>query len=426
MNTLVIGAAVSGRSAARVLREQGDSVVLYDRDPAAVAGIDAHAVHGGEWDRALLDGIELVVASPGVPEHAAPIADALSAGIRIWSELELGYRRAGLPVLAVTATNGKTTVTEAATAMLLRSGIRAVAVGNIGEPLSGVDPGAWDVLVVEASSFQLRFVETFHAAAAVLLNVAPDHLDWHLTLERYTAAKRRILERQTAADIVVFDADDPGAVAAVAGATGRPVPVSGTRVPPGGWGVADGVLRVGDAMVSLRELHRHDAVFLVDLAAAAAAAMHLGAVPEAVAAVAREYRPGHHRREVVGVWDDVTWINDSKATNPHAAVAAIAAYPSVVLIAGGRAKGVDLSPVASAPGVRAIVAIGEAAPHLVALAPGTQVATSMEDAVARADELARPGDTVLLAPGCASFDMFESYADRGDQFAAAVRRRKGG
>ncbi|HAX81832.1 MAG TPA: UDP-N-acetylmuramoyl-L-alanine--D-glutamate ligase [Actinobacteria bacterium] len=425
MTALVIGAAISGRAAAGLLRAQGHKVVLYDRDPEALAGVDADVAHGGEWDRAFLDGVDLVVPSPGVPEHAAPVADAIRAGLTIWSELELGYRHAGLPVMAVTATNGKTTITEVAAAMLNASGVRAAAVGNIGDPLCAVDPALWDVLVVEASSFQLRFIDSFHASAAVLLNVAPDHLDWHLTMERYVAAKQRVLERQTASDIVVFDADDPGASAAVAPAVARRVPVSGSRLPSGGWGRDGDTLQIEGARVPLADLWRRDAAFVVDLAAAAAGAMHLGANPVAAAAVARSFRPGRHRRELVGSWDGVDWVDDSKATNPHAAIAAIRAYPSVVLIAGGRAKGLDLTPLAAEPNVRALVAIGEAAPALMAVAPGAQVADSIDQAVAYADAAARGGDTVLLAPGCASFDMFSSYADRGDRFAAAVRARKG-
>lgn len=424
MTALVIGAAISGRAAASLLRAQGHKVVIYDRDPAALAGAAADAAHGGEWDPALLDGIDLVVPSPGVPEHAPPLADAIGAGLTIWSELELGYRHAGLPVMAITATNGKTTITEAAAAMLNASGIRAAAVGNIGDPLSAVDPGRWDVLVVEASSFQLRFVDSFHASAAVLLNVAPDHLDWHLTMDRYVAAKQRILERQTASDIVVFDADDPGAVAAVAGATARQVPVSGTRMPPAGWGRDGDAWHVEGVRVPLAELGRSDPTFVVDLAAAAAGAIHLGATVAGVATVAHTYRPGRHRRQLVGSWDGVDWVDDSKATNPHAAIAAIRSYRSVVLIAGGRAKGLDITPLAAEPNVRTLIAIGEAAPALLAVAPGASVANSITEAVALADAAARPGDTVLLAPGCASFDMFNSYADRGDRFAAAVLARK--
>jgi len=425
MTTLVIGAAASGRAATDLLRSQGDKVVVYDANPDALDGIEADVIRGGEWDPALLDGVDLVVPSPGVPEHAAPIVAALDAGIPVWSELELGFRRIRVPIMAVTATNGKTTIAEVAAAMLEESGLRSAAVGNIGVPLSAVDDSGLDVLVVEASSFQLRFVETFHAEAAVLLNVAPDHLDWHRTMERYVTAKQRILERQRPDDIVIFDTDDPGATAAVTPAVSRRIPVSGTAAPVGGWGVSDGVLRVGGAEMPLAELARGDAAFVVDIAAAAAGALHLGAEPGAVEAAARHYRPQAHRRQVVGAWGGVTWVDDSKATNPHAALAAIRAYPSVVLIAGGRDKGLDVRPLAMEPNLRAIVAIGEAAPALVSASSRTLVASTLEEAVSMADDAARPGDTVLLAPGCASFDMFTSYGDRGARFVAAVLQQKG-
>ncbi len=425
MTALVIGAAMSGRAASRLLRSQGEKVIVYDEDPSAANGIDADEIHVGPWDPSFLDGVDLVVPSPGVSEFAPPVADAIAAGLTVWSELELGFRNVSLPILAVTATNGKTTVTEIAAAMLNASGLRAAAVGNIGEPLSGVDAADWDVLVVEASSFQLRFVDTFHADVAVLLNVAPDHFDWHRTMGAYVAAKQRVLERQRPTDIVVFDADDPGAVAAVVPATGRLVPVSATRIPDTGWGVADGVLTVADAAIPLSSMHRTDDAFVIDVAAAAAGALHLGANAAEVVRVASTYRPGKHRRQVVGSWNGVTWIDDSKATNPHAALAAIRAYPSVVLIAGGRAKGLDVSPLATESNVRAIVAIGEAAPVLAAASSRTIVAETLEAAVAIADGIAQEGDTVLLAPGCASFDMFQSYAERGDRFASAVLSRKG-
>lgn len=425
MTVLVIGAAVSGRAAAALLRADGEKVRVFDTDPAALAGIEADETHGGDWESRILDGIDLVVPSPGVPEGAPPIVDALAAGIPVWSEIELAYRHLpGIPLLAVTATNGKTTVTELAAAMLQATGLQAAAVGNIGDPLSAAVGRSWDALVVETSSFQLRFVDSFHADAAVLLNLAPDHLDWHLTFDRYAAAKQRILERQTAGDIVVYDADDPGASAAVAGAAATAVAVSGSRRPAGGWGVVAGHLEVAGASVSLAEMRRSDAVFVVDVAAAAVAAAHIGATPEAIRTVARTATTGRHRREVIGSWDGVVWVDDSKATNPHAALAAIRSYGSVVLVAGGRAKGLDIRPLATEPNVRGVVAIGEAAADLVEVRPGTPVAGSIDEAVALADAMTRPGDTVLLAPGCASFDMFRSYADRGDRFAAAVRSRK--
>ena len=426
MTVLVIGAAVSGRAAASLLQSGGEKVVVYDADPETLTDVESDESHGGPWDAGLLDGIDLVVTSPGVPEHAEPLVDAARRGLPVWSELELGFRHLDVPLVAVTGTNGKTTVTEAAAAMLTLSGLETAPVGNIGDPLCAAVGRRWDVLVVEASSFQLRFIERFAAGTAVLLNVAPDHLDWHGDFDRYLAAKARITEHQGPADVLIHDADDPGALRAVAGSAARRIPVSGNRLPEGGAGPEGGSLRVGEAAVPLNEMERTDDTLLVDLAAAGVAALHAGASPEAVAEVARRYVPGRHRRQVVGEWNGVTWVNDSKATNPHAALAAIRAYDSVVLVAGGRNKGLDLSPLAAQPNVRHLIAFGEAASELLASVSGTEPAADIDEAVALADRLARPGDTVLLAPGCASFDMFPSYAERGERFMAAVLGMRGG
>jgi UDP-N-acetylmuramoylalanine--D-glutamate ligase len=424
MTALVIGAAVSGRAATALLRSHGEKVILYDADVDALEGAEADVSHGGEWDRSLLDGVDLVIASPGVPEHSPPVRDSISSGLPLWSELELGFRHLEAPVIAVTGTNGKTTVTELAAQMLRASGLDAAAAGNIGDPLCAAVGHPWDVVVVEASSFQLRFVDTFHAGAAVLLNVAPDHLDWHRSFEAYAAAKARILERQTPSDVVVYDADDAGASALVASAAGRLVPVSGRTRPPGGWGRDGDVLALQGVAVPLDAMPRPDAVMLVDVAAAAQAAIHMGATPSGVFEVATAFRPGPHRRQVIGTWAGVTWVNDSKATNPHAAIASVRDHESVILIAGGRNKGLDIRGLPLEPNVRHVIAIGEAAAELVAVGAPSTVAGTIEEAVAIADEMSRESDTVLLAPGCASFDMFHSYADRGERFAAAVRSRK--
>lgn len=419
--SLVLGAAVSGRAAAAVLRANGDKVLVYDAVDGAAEGIDADAIHTGAWDPAFLDGVDLIVTSPGIPPDALPLVDAARAGLPVWAEIELAFRHLDAPIGAVTATNGKGTVTEMAAAALTASGLRAAAVGNIGEPLSAAVGSAWDALVVEASSFQLHFVDSFTATAAVLLNVAADHLDWHGSYEGYVAAKQRILERQTDGDIAVFDADDPGATAAISAARAQVVPVSGTRVPAGGYGPDGDVLRIGPASIPIERLNRHDPVFLVDAAAAGAVALHLGADPAALEEALTTYRPAPHRRQWVGEWDGVTWIDDSKATNAHAALNAVRSYQSVVLIAGGLAKGTDPTDVVREPSVRFVVGIGEAGPAMVVAAADGVVADDMEHAVALAAAAAEPGDTVLLAPACASFDMFASYAERGERFQSAVR-----
>jgi UDP-N-acetylmuramoylalanine--D-glutamate ligase len=426
VKALLIGAAVSGRAALRLLEADGYEVVVYDADPAAVADLGAgRRVQGGSWDPALLVGVDLVVTSPGVPPDRAPLADALSSGVPLWGELEFASRHLAVPLLAVTATNGKTTITQMATAMLAASGRRVAAMGNVGIPLSEAVGGDWDALVVEASSFQLRFVESFHPPAAVLLNVAPDHLDWHGSFEAYLAAKARIHRNQGEQDLLVFDEGDPGARQAIASARSHRWPVSGTRRPPAGSGPEDGRLWLGDVAVDLGGVPSADPTFLVDAAAAGTAALAMGATAEGIGAALREFRPPGHRRQAVGTWDGVVWVDDSKATNPHAAVAAIRAYRSVILIAGGRNKGLDVAAIATEPRLRHVIGIGEAGPEMVAAARSGSLVADLAEAVALADRLALPGDTVLLAPGCASFDMFRSYAHRGEVFAATVRRRKG-
>ena len=423
--TLILGGAVSGRAAARLAVRLDHDVIVYDRDEAAVAdlGLGVAAV-GGEWDRRLLRDRDLVVTSPGIPQDASPIVDSLAAGIRFISEMEFGFQHLDSTCVAVTGTNGKTTVTATAAAMLDASGYDAIAAGNIGLALSDVAGAGHQVVVVEASSFQLRFIDTFHPVAAAILNIAPDHLDWHGSLSAYAAAKRRIGENQDPGDIIVYDADDAAAAAAVAGFAARPIPVSGSRRPPTGNGPEGDELRIGDVSVPRPAL---DNAFTMDLTAAATLAQHLGASPEAIGSVIAGFVTEVHRRTVIGEWGGVAWINDSKATNPHAALCAAAAYESVVLIAGGRNKGLDLTALAQAPSVRILIALGEATDELRAATPPDRFypADSLAHAVAVADEMAVAGDTVLLAPGCASFDMFADYRERGRIFTALVSQRKG-
>lgn len=426
MRVLVVGLAVSGRAVAGLLREQGHDVVAYDTRADVSAGVDEVEVHTGDWDSRLLDGVDLVVPSPGVPETSQPLVDALARDLAVWSELEVGTRRLSrTPIAAVTGTNGKTTITELVASMLTASGLDAPAVGNIGEPVSGPSALDRDALVVEASSFQLRFIDEFAPDAAVLINFAPDHLDWHPDVAAYAAAKARIFENMTVDAPVVYDVDDGGAAGIVSSSSSRLVGVSGVRRVADSGPDGDAMWLAGNK-VSLVDLPRRDPVMLVDLAAAAETASALGATPTGIVTAALGYTPGRHRREVVLSAGGVTWVDDSKATNPHAALAAIGSYRSVVLIAGGRAKGLDIRPLATAPEVRALVAIGESAGLLVEARPDAATARSMEEAVEWAATIARDGDVVLLAPGCASFDMFDSYGQRGDVFAAAVRRRMGG
>ena len=425
MRTLVIGGAVSGRAAATLATRLGHEVVGYDRDPDAAATMGGHDGRwaGGEWTADLLEGVDVVVTSPGVPPASPPLVDALESGRTVWSELEFGARHATATIAAITGTNGKTSAVTAAVSMLEESGAKACAAGNIGRALCDVAQEPWEVIVVEASSFQLEFTESFHPGAAAILNVTPDHLDWHGTAEDYLEAKARITANQTAADLLVYGVDDEGAATAAAASRADTIPVSGMRVPAGGAGMSEGTLEIDGRLYPAPDL---GADFLLDLVAAAVVAGRVGATGDGIRNGLAAFRPGPHRRSIVGEWDGVIWVDESKATNPHAALASASAFESVVLIAGGQNKGLDLSPMAGMASVRHVFTIGETAAELLgvfAAVPG-ETAASLDDAVAAADEVAVPGDTVLLAPGCASFDMFGSYAERGDAFARIVRGRK--
>ena len=427
MNILVLGAAVSGCAAARLGRRLGHAVTIYDENESAVLESAAHgyAVESGIWDPGLLENVNVVVTSPGIPEAAAPLQDTLAADLPLWSEMEFAARHLTMPYLAVTGTNGKTTVTTTTVEMLRAGGVNAVAAGNIGTALSDVVGSAYETVVVEASSFQLRFVDRFHAEGAAILNVTADHLDWHGTYGDYAAAKARIFERQQLEDFLVFNTDDHGAASLVTTAASAQVAASGCVRPPGGNGPEGKWLVVDDERFPKPTLDRS---FLLDMTIAATLAHRFGATYDGIAAALSEFTPGMHRRQHLGIWGGVTWINDSKATNPEAAIAAASAYESVVLIAGGRNKGLNLAPLVSVSSIQAIIGIGEAREELRDLVAAERYheAVSMGDAVRQATEIARTGDVVLLAPGCASFDMFENYADRGDVFASIVLREIGG
>jgi UDP-N-acetylmuramoylalanine--D-glutamate ligase len=423
MRMLVLGAGISGRGAISLASRLGYDVAVYDRDPAALTDLADITTHSGGWQVEWLETVEVVVASPGIPEHAEPIVSAIETGVPIWGELEFAARHLTAPIVAVTGTNGKTTVTTLIAAMLEASGVAAVAAGNIGTALTDIVGLTPDLIVVEVSSFQLRFVEKFAPAVAVLLNIAPDHLDGHQTFDRYREAKANLIKNAGPDIPLVFDVDDPEARAVAVNGSAQQVPVSGTERVLEGWGVEGDLLILDGLELPLDEVPIDDPAYLLDLAAAGTAAIIAGADPEAVAKVIRTFEPVIHRRTVVGTWTGITWIDDSKATNPHSARAAVAAYPSVVLIAGGRNKGLDLAPIVTHQNVRGVVAIGEAAGEIMSAAgkiPSIE-AKSMEGAVAAAQSMAQPGDVVLLAPGCASFDMFDDYEQRGDVFRQAVR-----
>lgn len=437
---LVVGVGASGRAAAAVLRAADVEVVVVDDRPDVPGADDLRAagvqVALGERPVDVFDRhrVDLVVPSPGVPQGAPVLQAAAAADVPIWSEPELGLRLHPHRLIGVTGTNGKTSTTELIAAMLAADGIPVAACGNIGRPVSEAaqDEPPETVLVAELSSFQLRFVDRLHAEVGVLLNLAEDHLDWHGDLAAYGAAKARLWSAQTRDDWAVANADDPATLRLQASAPGRPATFS-AEAP-----VDLGVGRRGDALelalpdADPRTLLPVDALrspaphHVANVAAAATCAALVGVADEAIAAAVTSFSPGRHRLEVVAGTGEVTFVNDSKATNPHAAAAALRSFPSIVWIAGGLAKGVDLRVLqADLAPVRAAVLIGRAADELAALCAErgipAEVADSIEDAVSLAARRAVPGDTVLLAPACASFDQFRDYAERGERFAAAAR-----
>ncbi len=438
---LVVGLGVAGEAAAHRLRERGWSVVVVEDHPGdasrlrsaslAAKGVVTHERPRSDELAGLVAGCDLIVPSPPVPPSHPGVALALATGVPVWSEFELAARWSSLPLVAITGTNGKTTVTTLVERMLAASGLRTVSAGNNDLPLiEALDGEAdLDLVVVEASSFRLQFTERFCPAVGTWLNQAEDHLDWHPTMEHYALAKSRVWTAQGPDEVAIANAEDP-VVSALASTVRSRLVTFGLRT--GDWRVEgdrlvmpDGatLLRVGAMWRSLP----HD---LANALAAAATALAAGASIDAVRTTLRSFRGLPHRLSFLAEHQGVAYYDDSKATDPHAAAAAVAGFASVVLIAGGRNKGLDLSPLAAlADRVRAVVAIGEAGGEIervfAGLVPVT-VATSMDEAVAASRATARAGDAVLLSPGCASFDWYSSYGERGDDFARAVAELVGG
>ena len=448
---LVVGYRVTGQSVANFLHRRGDRIIVIEDDPTDerirhAESVDATFV--GHPDEDTLGRVvaesRLVVPSPGIPVSHPVYRLAADAGLPVHSEVELGWERleargveaaSGVgrrpALVAVTGTNGKTTVTSLVAAMLVQSGLVAVAVGNIGLPFidaAGLDA---DVLVTEVSSFQLQFTDRFHPAVSCWLNLAPDHLDWHPTMAHYAAAKARIWASQGPGDVAIVNADDP-AVMAAAGDPDEGIGPEVALVTFSAAGNGDfyldrrGVLMGPDGLelVAGAELARSLPLDVANGLAAAATALSAGASAEGCRAALRQFTGLPHRMELVAEAAGVRWYDDSKATTPASVLAAVAGFQSVVLIAGGRNKGLDLGVLAAAaPPVRAVVAIGESGADVEAAFAGRVPVTradSMEAAVVAADEIAQSGDVVLLSPGCASFDWYRSYAERGEEFTALV------
>jgi UDP-N-acetylmuramoylalanine--D-glutamate ligase len=439
MRLLVVGLAGTGAAVLDDAHALGHDVVVVEDRPGGDA-YHGRAAHARALGAELLEApgaaevasraadVDLVVPSPGVPPTHPAITAAVAAGVPVRSEVDLAVERLGARVpaprvIAITGTNGKTTVTSMVAAMCTASGLPSTAVGNIGRPLIAAVDDDVAVLVLEVSTFQLEFTTTaFAPDVAVLLNVGKDHIDWHGSVEAYAAAKGKVFAHQQAAQVAVVNADDPVASALAARAPGRLVTCS-RRDGSATYHVEDGVIvgpeRSRVALPGFRAVHDID-----NALAATAAARTVGATPPAIEATLAGWTNLPHRMELVASIGGVDYVDDSKATNAHATASALDGFTSVVLLAGGRDRSHDLDalrPYASR--VRAVVALGEAAPHVEAVfADAVPVvrAGSMRDAVRLAAVRAEPGDTVLLSPACASFDWYTSYAERGDDFAREV------
>ena len=464
LHVAVAGLGVSGVPAAKVVHGLGARVTVVDggdgprqRAQAAELRELGITVRLGDGDT-LPEGTRLVVTSPGWPPSSPLLLAAEAAGLPVWGDVELAWKlRRPLaatgepaPWLAVTGTNGKTTTVQMLASILGAAGKRTAAVGNVGvsvlDAVLAEEP--YDVLAVELSSYQLHWAPSLRPHSAVVLNLAPDHLDWHGSMEAYAAAKGRIYQGNRVA--CVYNTADPATEELVREADVEEGcrAVGFTLGPPtvSQLGVVDGLLvdrafvadrqRAAAELASVEDVQPSAPHNIADALAAAALARAYGVEPRAVRDGLRAFRPDAHRIALVAEIDGVTWIDDSKATNPHAAAASLAAYQPVVWLAGGLAKGADMDALVAgaASRLRGAVLMGadraliraaltRHAPEVpvIELPDGQTGAPAMDAAVRAAAGLARPGDTVLLAPACASLDMFTNYGERGDLFAEAAR-----
>ncbi|MGV9882850.1 UDP-N-acetylmuramoyl-L-alanine--D-glutamate ligase [Streptomyces sp. NPDC003006] len=460
-NITVAGLGVSGISAARALAGLGASVTVVDGGSGAAHQERAASLRGEgifvrlEDAETLPEGADLVVTSPGWKPSSPLFAAAAEAGVDVIGDVEVAWRLRGpgaAPWLAITGTNGKTTTTRMLASILSAAGLRTAAVGNIGTPIVDVileGDDAYDVLAVELSSYQLHWAPSLRAHSAAVLNLAPDHLDWHGSMEAYAADKGRVYEGNQIACVYNVDASDkPSTEDLVREADVeegcRAVGFTLNAPAPSQLGVVDGIL-VDRAFVPDRQKQAQELAEISDVQppaphnianalAAAALARAFGVRATAVRDGLRAFRPDAHRIEHVADVEGVAYVDDSKATNTHAAQASLAAYESIVWIAGGLAKGATFDELVAgaAKRLRGAVLIGadralirEAlarhAPEVPVVDLDRTDTGAMSEAVRRAAELAQPGDTVLMAPACASMDMFTNYTKRGEAFADAVR-----
>ncbi|MEY2431160.1 MAG: UDP-N-acetylmuramoylalanine--D-glutamate ligase [Acidimicrobiaceae bacterium] len=419
MRALLVGFGVTNKAVAAALSERGhEFVVIDDKDFGGVPDV-------ATYER-LIGDVDVVIPSPGVGDVHIGLDLARRAGVPVRSEFDLAAEWDDRPLLAITGTDGKTTVTTLTTAMLQASGVRATAAGNTEVPLvAAIDDPATDVFVVEASSFRIDHSERFAPSVGTWLNFSPDHLNLHRSLESYEQAKAKLWRDQSPRDLAVGCIDDAVVMRHLGRAPARHLT----------FGLGEGadyrvegdvlLTDTGKVLVAVSDLPRRFPHDLTNSLAAAATALAGGATIEGCHEALVRFEGLPHRIERVGEHAGVGWFDDSKATTPNATLTAIRSFESVVLIAGGQNKGLDLGVLASAASrVRAVVAIGDAAGEVEAAFAGLRpvvVAPSMSEAIAAAQRVAQPGDTVLLSPACASFDWYGSYGERGDDFSAQVR-----
>ena len=442
---LIIGAARSGVASAEYLLSIGKEIVISDMNTKLAEDVETQLGHasvsyvwGKQPDVAALQP-ELIVMSPGVPLSIPPVVKARELGIPVISEPELAFRYSDVPFVAITGTNGKTTTTTLTAFLLEKEGRKVVAGGNIGLPLISQCPqmSANDIVVAEMSSFQLESVDSFCPKVAVVMNLTPDHLDRHKTMEAYAAAKANIFKNQGPEEYLLLNKDDAIVAAMAAGAKSHVYYFSQQEILDEGIWLEDGnlVYRLDkngapQVLIPAAEIGIVGSHNWQNAMAASLAALLMGQQPEIIAERLRAFKGVAHRMEPVATIDGVLYVNDSKGTNPDSTEKALGSYGKrpIVLIAGGRNKGSDMAvlvPLMRAH-CRGAVLVGEATGDFIDAFERTGYtayvcADSFEDAVAKAREMAQSGDVVLLSPACASWDMFDNFEQRGDLFKELVK-----
>ncbi|MEE0511453.1 MAG: UDP-N-acetylmuramoyl-L-alanine--D-glutamate ligase [Peptococcaceae bacterium] len=442
---LIIGAARSGIASAEYLLSIGKTIVVSDMNTNLAEKVETQLGHASVsyvWGKQPdVEAIqpELIVMSPGVPLTIPPVVKAREMNIPVISEPELAFRYSDVPFVAITGTNGKTTTTTLTAVLLEKEGRKVVAGGNIGLPLISQCPQmtAHDIVVAEMSSFQLESVDTFRPKVAVVMNVTPDHLDRHKTMEAYAAAKANIFKNQTADDYLLLNKDDAIVAAMADEAASHVYFFSQKEILDEGIWLENGTLmfslqkeETSQALISANDIGIVGAHNWQNAMAASLAALLMGQQPAIIAERLRAFKGVAHRMEPVATIDGVLYVNDSKGTNPDSTEKALGSYGEhpIVLIAGGRNKGSDMAVLVPLmqEHCRGVVLVGEATEDFIDAFTRTGYqdyvcADSFEHAVAKARDMAQSGDVVLLSPACASWDMFDNFEQRGDLFKDLVK-----